>query len=88
MRMTITGLPKHFDKFDLQRLFNPFGWVDYTKILIDPLSGLSRGRGIVEMSQDDQARQAMAALQGKVLGTNPLNIKEDTKGGHRQNPSP
>jgi len=28
------------------------------------------------MKQDDQAKQAMAALQGKVLGTNPLNIKE------------
>jgi len=75
MRMTISGLPRHFDKFDLQRLFNPFGWVEYTKILIDPISGLSKGKGVVEM-RDDQAKQAMAALQGKVLGTNPLNIKE------------
>ena len=81
--MTVTGLPRHFDKFDLQRLFNTFGWVDYTKVLIDPLSGLSRGRGIVEMSNEVQARQAMAALQGKVIGTNPLNIKEDTKGGQK-----
>lgn len=81
--MTVSGLPRHYDKFDLQRLFNPFGWVDYTRILIDPLSGLSRGRGIVEMSQDAQAKAAMAALQGKVLGTSPLNIKEDTKGGRK-----
>ena len=73
--MTISGLPKHFDKFDLQRLFNPFGWVDYTKIIIDPITGLSRGKGIVEM-RDDQAKQAMGALQGKMLGTSPLNIKE------------
>lgn len=76
MRMTISGLPKNFDKFDLQRLFNPYGWVDYTKILIDPISGLSRGRGIVEMKRDDDAKKAMAALQGKVLDVNPLNIKE------------
>lgn len=75
MRMTISGLPRHYDKFDLQRLFNPFGWVDYTKIIIDPITGLSRGKGIVEM-RDDQARQAMAELQGKVLGASPLNIKE------------
>ncbi len=78
--MTISGLPRHFDKFDLQRLFNPFGWVEYTKIIIDPLSGLSKGKGIVEMN-NDQAKQAMAALQGKVLGTNPLNIKEAKEGG-------
>ena len=75
MRMTISGLPRDFDKFDLQRLFNPFGWVDYTKIIIDPITGLSRGKGIVEM-RDDQAKQAMGALQGKMLGTSPLNIKE------------
>jgi RNA recognition motif-containing protein len=76
MRMNVSGLPKHYDKFDLQRLFNPYGWVDYTKIIIDPISGLSRGKGIVEMKKDDDARKAMAALQGKVLGANPLNIKE------------
>lgn len=76
MRMTISGLPKHFDKFDLQRLFNPFGWVDYTKILIDPITGLSRGKGIVEMKKDEDAQKAMTALQGKVLGANPLTIKE------------
>ena len=80
MRMTISGLPRHFDKFDLQRLFNTFGWVEYTKIIIDPLSGLSRGKGIVEMN-DEQAKQAIATLQGKVLGTNPLNIKEVKDGG-------
>jgi RNA recognition motif-containing protein len=83
MRMTISGLPRHFDKFDLQRLFNPFGWVDYTKILIDPLSGLSKGKGIVEMSKDEEAKKAMAALQGKVLATNPLNIKEAKASGPR-----
>jgi RNA recognition motif-containing protein len=82
MRMTISGLPRHFDKFDLQRLFNPFGWVEYTKIIIDPLSGLSRGKGIVEMN-GEHAKQAIATLQGKVLGTNPINIKEVKEGGPR-----
>lgn len=84
MRMTISGLPRHFDKFDLQRLFNPYGWVDYTKIIIDPLSGLSKGKGIVEMKRDNEAKEAMAALQGKVLATNPLNIKEVKDTGRKQ----
>ena len=30
---------------------------------------------------DEQAKQAIATLQGKVLGTNPLNIKEAKEGG-------
>jgi len=81
--MTISGLPRHYDKFDLQRLFNPFGWVDYSRILIDPISGLSRGKGIVEMKRDDDAKKAIAALQGKVLDTHPLNIKEAKERGPR-----
>jgi RNA recognition motif-containing protein len=81
--MTISGLPRDFDKFDLQRLFNPYGWVDYTKILLDPISGQSKGRGIVEMKQDEQAKKAMAELQGKVLGQNPLNIKEAKETGYK-----
>lgn len=76
MRMTISGLPRHFDKFDLQRLFKPFGWVDYAKIFIDPITGRSRGRGLVEMKRDEEAMRAMTELQGQVIGTSPLNIKE------------
>jgi RNA recognition motif-containing protein len=83
MRLTISGLPRDFDKFDLQRLFKPYGWVDYARIIIDPLSGMSKGKAIVEMKQDDQAKQAMAALQGKIIGTNPLNIKEAKEGGFK-----
>jgi RNA recognition motif-containing protein len=76
MRMTISGLPRHFNKFDLQRLFNQYGWVDYAKIFIEPITGRSNGKGMVEMRNDEDAKRAMDALQGKVLGTNPLNIKE------------
>jgi hypothetical protein len=54
--MTISGLPLHYDKFDLQRLFNPFGWVDYTKILIDPITGLSR----VNMTHRSIGQEQMA----------------------------
>lgn len=76
MRMTISSLPADFDKYDLQRLFSPYGWVAYSKIYIDPITMKSRRKGLVEIENDDQAKQAMAALQGKVLGENPINIKE------------
>ena len=76
MRMTISSLPADFDKYDLQRLFSPYGWVAYSKIYIDPITMKSRRKGLVEIENEDQAKQAMAALQGKVLGENPINIKE------------
>ncbi|MBN9296350.1 MAG: RNA-binding protein [Filimonas sp.] len=76
MKMTVSGLPANFDKFDLQRLFNPFGWVKYARIYLNPITGLSARKGLVEIEDEQQARKAMEALQGKVLDKNPLNIKE------------
>jgi len=74
--MLVTALPAEFDKYDLQRLFNPFGWVSYCKIYMDPITGKSKRRGLVEITDDVLAQKAMDALQGKVLGANPITIKE------------
>lgn len=76
MKMLVTALPSEFDKYDLQRLFNPYGWVAFSKIYMDPITGKSRRRGLVEITDDVQAQKAMDALQGKVVGANPINIKE------------
>lgn len=75
MRLSVSALPAHFDKYDLQRLFSPFGWVTYSKVFCDPITMKSTRKGVVEL-EDQQARAAMEALQGKVVGTHPLNIKE------------
>jgi len=76
MRMTISCLPASFDKYDLQRLFSPYGWVTYSKVYIDPITMKSRRKGLVEIEDDAQALKAMEALNGKVLGEKPLSIKE------------
>ena len=76
MRMMVSSLPAEFDKYDLQRLFNPYGWVAFSKIYMDPITGKSRRKGLVEITDDVQAQKAMDALQGKVLGANAITIKE------------
>ena len=76
MRMTVSALPAEFDKYDLQRLFSPYGWVAYAKVYVDPITMKSRRKGLVEIENEDQARQAMAALNGKMVGSNPLSVKE------------
>ena len=76
MRLMISSLPADFDKYDLQRLFSPFGWVAYSKVYVDPITMKSTRKGLIEMENDSQAKAAMTALQGKVLDLNPLNIKE------------
>lgn len=76
MRLMVSSLPSDFDKYDLQRLFSPFAWVEYAKIYMDPITGRSRRKGVVDITDDAKALKAMEALQGKVLGENPINIKE------------
>ncbi len=76
MRMTVSCLPASFDKYDLQRLFSPFGWVTYSKIYIDPITMKSRRKGLVEIDDDAQALKAMEALNGKMVGERPLTVKE------------
>ncbi|BAV06587.1 RNA recognition motif. (a.k.a. RRM, RBD, or RNP domain) [Filimonas lacunae] len=76
MRLSVSSLPPDFDKYDLQRLFAPFGWVAYSKIFYDPITLKSTRKGVVEFREDRQAIAAMEGLQGKMVGQHPLNIKE------------
>lgn len=47
---------------ELMNLFTPFGTVTSAKIIIDKVTGRSKGFGFVEMSNDDEARSAIAGL--------------------------
>ncbi|RFM29023.1 RNA recognition motif domain-containing protein [Deminuibacter soli] len=76
MRLMVSSLPADFDKYALQRLFSPFGWVSFAKVYYDPITMRSTRKGLVEMEDPAQARAAMEALQGRMLGQNPLKIKE------------
>ncbi|GGH61074.1 RNA recognition motif-containing protein [Filimonas zeae] len=76
MRLSVSALPAHYNKYDLQRLFSPFGWVSYAKVFQDPITMKSTRKGVVELEDDNQARAAMEALNGKLIGPHPLNIKE------------
>lgn len=76
MKLSVSSLPAHFDKYDLQRLFAPFGYVSYSKIFYDPITLKSTRKGLVEIKDPAKAQAAIDALQGKVIGTHPLNIKE------------
>jgi RNA recognition motif-containing protein len=66
----------------LEALFAQYGAVKSAKIIMDRMSGRSRGFGFVEMENDDDAKNAIAALNGqtwmeKVLNVNEARPKED-----------
>lgn len=61
---------------DLREAFEAFGAVDKAVILTDRDTGRSRGFGFVEMPNDEEAKAAIAALNGKELGGRAMTVNE------------
>ena len=53
---------------DLRALFQPFGQITRVHMAMDRETGRARGFAFVEMPNDDEAKKAMAALDGKDCG--------------------
>ncbi len=70
----------------LQALFTPYGTVQSAQVIMDRDSGRSKGFGFVEMGTDDEAKAAIAALNGQDKGGRPMTVneakpREDRSGG-------
>jgi RNA recognition motif-containing protein len=61
---------------DISSLFEPFGEITRVQLMTDRDTGRSRGFAFVEMSNDEEASKAIAALNGKELGGRALNVNE------------
>jgi len=60
----------------LEQLFGEHGTVESAKVIMDRDSGRSKGFGFVEMSSDEEAQAAIAALDGKENGGRNLKVNE------------
>jgi RNA recognition motif-containing protein len=61
---------------DLELLLSQFGKVDSAEVIQDRETGRSKGFGFVEMSTDEEAQAAIAALSGKEHEGRALTINE------------
>lgn len=61
---------------DLEEFFAQAGQVVSAKVIIDRETNRSKGFGFVEMSSDDEAKAAIAQLDGKDLAGRPVAISE------------
>ena len=61
---------------DLIDLFSPSGTVTSANIIEDRETGRSRGFGFVEMSSDEEAQNAITALNGKEVDGRGLKVNE------------
>ena len=75
-RLYVGNLPYNFTNQDLQQLFTPHGGVRSAEVIMDRMTGRSRGFGFVEMDTDAAAQQAIAALHEKDIGGRRVTVNE------------
>ena len=65
MNIYVGNLSYDSSEEDLRQAFEAFGAVDSVKIIMDRYSGRSKGFGFVEMANDEEAKAALAEMNGK-----------------------
>lgn len=86
MKLFVAGLPYDMDDAELMEIFEKFGETTSAKVAIDKATGKSRGFGFVEMTNDEEAREAIEMLKDIAFGKKQLVVKEADEGGSRGGP--
>lgn len=76
MNIFISNLSYQVVESDLQELFENYGAVDTAKVITDRESGRSRGFAFVEMPNEEEAKAAIAALDGQEFKQRTLKVSE------------
>ena len=85
-KLYVGNLSYDVDSSALEQLFGQHGQVVSAQVISDRETGRSKGFGFVEMSSDEEAQAAIAALNGqqhdgRTLTVNEAKPREDRGGG-------
>jgi cold-inducible RNA-binding protein len=75
-KLYVGGLPYSTSDSELKDAFSQCGAVTSAVIIMDKMSGRSKGFGFVEMSSDEEAQKAIDMWNGKDFGGRSLTVNE------------
>jgi len=75
-KLYVGNLPYEVGETELQELFGQAGSVDSVTVMRDQATGRARGFAFVEMSTDEEAQNAITALNGTQVGGRNLTVNE------------
>lgn len=75
-KLNVDNLTLGVNDSDLEDIFAPYGTVQSAHVVLDSVSGCSKGFGSVEMATCGQAGAAIAALNGKDSNGKTLTVNE------------
>ena len=76
MKLFVAGLFADLDDVDLKEMFELYGEVRSAKVIMDKVTGKSRGFGFVDMPDDTEAKGAIETLDGAGLKGKKMSVKE------------
>lgn len=76
MNIYVGNLSYRVEENELKAAFEEFGEVTSVRIITDKYTGRSKGFGFVEMSDDDAARTAIDALNGRAIDNREVKVNE------------
>ena len=91
MNIYVSNLSFHTTDEDLNSMFGKFGQVSSAKVIMDKVTGRSRGFGFVEMPSEDEGKLAMTGLnnteiEGRAISVSVAREREErgsSSGGGR-----
>ena len=75
-KLYVGGLPYATTDTELKDAFAQAGAVTSAVIIMDRMTGRSKGFGFVEMSSDEEAQKAIEMMNGKDFGGRTLTVNE------------
>src|SRR6516225_2351133 len=75
-KLYVGNLPYAFSSSDLEGVFQAHGTVESAQVIMDRDTGRSKGFGFVEMRNDEEAQEAIQALNGQDFNGRPLTVNE------------
>jgi len=86
-KVYVGGLPYSISDVQLEELFSAHGTVESARVIIDRMTGRSKGFGFVEMSSESEAEAAIENLDGTELEGRTIKVNvarpQERRGGGR-----
>lgn len=76
MNIFVGSLPYSIVEADLEEAFSDYGTVESVKVITDKFSGKSKGFGFIEMPNDEEAQNAIEALNGASVEGRTIVVKK------------
>ncbi|MCW9048433.1 MAG: RNA-binding protein [Gammaproteobacteria bacterium] len=76
MKLLIRNLARTTTEEELKNLFEPFGVVQSCIVVMDKVTGVSKGFGFVEMPKSGDAKAAIKSLNDQDVAGNKIRVKK------------